>query len=289
MPAVPATTDLLVRYAAYLGRTKAFSTIQQYLNIIRLLHMEMGLTNPLKDNWMLQSVLRGIKRGKGAGASYKLPINPEDLLRIHGLLNLQQAEDGQFWAAILCCFYGLLRISNVTTNSMYNKANNSNQLALKRGDFSVSSKGIVLNIKRTKTIQCQERVLQVPLPYLGNHPLCPASALLSFLRLAGPLPHDLPLFSYSNSGNIHTLTQEQVRTKLQRLLTVVGLPASQYGTHSLRRGGATWLILCGVPLSVVKALGDWKSDCVTKYIKPDTASRLDILNKVASEHLPKQS
>lgn len=149
----------------------------------------------------------------------------------------------------------------------------------------MSDKGIVLHVKQTKTIQCQERILQVPLPFLGNHPLCATSAVLSFLRLAGSLPQDLPLFTYVDCGVVHLPTQEKVRTKLQKLLTVVGLPASQYGTHSLRRGGATWLIMSGVPLSVVKDLGDWKSDRVSQYIKPDTTSRLHIVQKAAAEHL----
>ncbi len=111
-PAIPATRASLAQYAAYLGRSRAFSTVQQYLNIVCLLHLELGVQ--VKDNWPLQSVLRGIKIGQGCTVSHKMPLNLTDLLQVRSLLDLSAVRDTQFWAAILCCFFGLLRISNVT-------------------------------------------------------------------------------------------------------------------------------------------------------------------------------
>ena len=65
---------------AYSGISKerlCFSSIQQYLNIIRLLQLESGYDNPLADNWMLKSVLQGIKRVKGNSVAHKEPITPD--------------------------------------------------------------------------------------------------------------------------------------------------------------------------------------------------------------------
>ena len=115
---VPATVENNRRYAAFLGRSRAFSTVAQYLNIIRLIHVELGLMNPL-DNWPLTSLLRGMKRGKGSDQQHKLPLSFSDLQKLSTEFNMGVTRDCQCWAAILCCFFGLLRISNVTVPSPY--------------------------------------------------------------------------------------------------------------------------------------------------------------------------
>ncbi len=101
VPPVPASPQTLCRYAAYLGRCRAFTTVQQYLNILRISHIELGLDNPLQNNWPLKSLLKGMRRGKGAQQGCKLPITPTDLRQIHAQLNLKQPADCLLWAGIL--------------------------------------------------------------------------------------------------------------------------------------------------------------------------------------------
>ena len=48
---VPASTKTLVRYAVFLARNHATSSVRQYMNVIRLLHVESGLANPLENNF----------------------------------------------------------------------------------------------------------------------------------------------------------------------------------------------------------------------------------------------
>ena len=43
---VPATTDILCKYAAMLARSLNYNSVMQYLNIIRILHLEWDLPNP---------------------------------------------------------------------------------------------------------------------------------------------------------------------------------------------------------------------------------------------------
>lgn len=47
--AVPATRDTLVRYCVFLARNHAPSSVRQYLNVVRILHLENGLSNPLEN------------------------------------------------------------------------------------------------------------------------------------------------------------------------------------------------------------------------------------------------
>ena len=49
---------------------------------------------------------------------------------------------------------------------------------------------------------------------------------------------------------------------LKAYLSRSGLPPEQYGSHSFRRGGATFALEAGVPLDSIAVMGDWKSDAM---------------------------
>ena len=93
--------------------SKKFTTIKQYMNIIRLLHLEWSLNNPLQDHFKLHGVLKGIKRQRGTPPARKLPITPGLLISILNNLNLLSPSECAVWAAGLIMFFGLLRRSNV--------------------------------------------------------------------------------------------------------------------------------------------------------------------------------
>ena len=103
------TRENLCRYVAFLGRSYTFCTVQQYLNIVRLdlIHLELGLKNPLKENWFVSSVLSGIQRGKGASQYYELSVDISMLRQFHQKLNHIDVEDSRFWSSILWCYFGL--------------------------------------------------------------------------------------------------------------------------------------------------------------------------------------
>ena len=82
-----------------------------------------------------------------------------------------------------------------------------------------------------------------------------------------------------------TLTMGHLRKQLQLLLARIVLYPKEYGTYSLRRGAATFLMLCGVPVHTIKAIGDWHSDCVTKHFKPNLSSKLSALHNVFEDIL----
>ena len=117
-PPFPAQSAHLCQYAAFLARTLKPSSIPNYLNIIGVLHKKFNLPNPLTDNWLLQSLLTGIKRVKGEPPSQKLPITP-DLLPDHprSQPNLRTSIDSSFWAICLVYFYGMLRKSHLLVKS----------------------------------------------------------------------------------------------------------------------------------------------------------------------------
>ena len=76
MEPVPATTELLCLYVAHLAKRLKPDSIKQYLNVVRILHVECGFPNPCEDNYHLKSTLKGIERVKGNPVTRKVPVTP---------------------------------------------------------------------------------------------------------------------------------------------------------------------------------------------------------------------
>ncbi|MEW8545902.1 MAG: hypothetical protein AB2693_20460, partial [Candidatus Thiodiazotropha sp.] len=262
---VPLSQEDLGRYVAYLSRRLCFSSVRQYLNIVRLMHLEAGLHNPLDKNWYVASILKGVKRVKGDASVQKLPITPDILRQVFVALDLHCAFDRTFWAACLVGFFSFFRKSSllVPSHLLFDPRRN-----LCANDVQFSLDGAVLAVRWSKVIQFQERTLHIPLPKIPTSPLCPSTALLR-LTLENPkCTSPTPLFCYTWMGASNVpLTQKQFTDKLQVCLTHIGLDSSKYSGHSLRRGGASYALKCGLPIDLIKIQGDWRSNACERYLE----------------------
>ena len=174
---VPISPQNLLRYIVYLAKTHRPCSVRQYLNVIRLLHLESGLANPLENNWAVKMLLSGIKRIKGDFVNQKLPITKCILQNMYSVLDLSVSQNCTFWAACLIAFYGMLRKSSLfPSNPRLN-------LLLQR--YAVKSWGIVLTLNYSKTIQFQEREVYVTLPWNPDEHLCPGHHILKSTHRAG--------------------------------------------------------------------------------------------------------
>lgn len=144
LPPIPISDQNLCRYAAHLATWLQPVSVTKYLNILRILHRDMGLNNPLDNNWQLDIVLKGIKRDKGMAIKRKLPITPEILLAIRGCLHLYEPKDLLFWVACLLAFFGLLRKANLLPGSKATFDCNKHFL---RGDLAKCASGLILRLK----------------------------------------------------------------------------------------------------------------------------------------------
>ena len=116
IPPLPISQLNLARYIAYLSSRLCYTSVKQYLNIVRLLHIESGVANPL-GTWYLDSLLRGCRRVMGNTSKPKLPITVELLKKMFSFLNLTLHVDLTFWAVCLVGFFSFLRKSNLLSNS----------------------------------------------------------------------------------------------------------------------------------------------------------------------------
>ena len=105
-----------------------------------------------------------------------------------------------------------------------------------------------LNYFKTNTIICS----YVPLnSYIGYRRKCGASECVS-------------LFVCSNG---YPLYRSSFINKLKTSLSHLELDSNRYSEHSFRKGAATTCSSNFVQYNMIKALGRWKSDCYTKYIR----------------------
>jgi hypothetical protein len=264
---VPATKKTILGYAVFLARTHNPSKVPPYLNIIKLLHDEAGLPNPLAV-WELTMVKRGINRCLGRPPRQKLPITLDILQKIYNTLDLSDNATLAFWAACLIAFFGFLRKSTLLPKS-------SNQAEIKKSimitDVTVAEDKscISIKIRHTKTIQFGQRCLTLPFMAVPDSQLCPVEAVVSMLaRLKGaPLTINQPLFSFMSQQNrVSHLTHSTFSEQLRSSLVNSGTDPSEYSGHSFRRGGCSHAFALGIPPALVKLRGDWKSNAYERYI-----------------------
>ena len=268
-PPVPATPEVILQYAALLARTLKFSSVKQYLNIIRLLHLSSGLPNPLEGNFNIHYVLRGIQRSIASPPARKRPITPQLLIAILSNLDVAVCHDAAVWAAALLMFYGLLRRSNVLSPSMA-QFNPSKHLC--RSDLSFHPGGATLSIHWSKTNQFAQRNRLLPLPSMPCHVLCPVKALYNYITLAPHVAGDHPLFVTPSKTGCTPLSPSTFVSCIRKCLTESVSNTSDYAGHSFRRGGASWAFQAGLSVDTIRQLGDWRSNSYMDYIVMDTSS-----------------
>jgi integrase len=68
---------------------------------------------------------------------------------------------------------------------------------------------------------------------------------------------------------------------LRQMFDKLNLPSEHYSSHSFRRGGAYMAAKKGVPDSVIKAHGRWRSECYQRYVRVDNErAGLEISSKL---------
>jgi integrase len=112
----------------------------------------------------------------------------------------------------------------------------------------------------------------VVIPRLADKELCS----VGWFELYNPrrMPQAAKFFHQEDSGN--ALSVKHPNFKLKACLQAIGVNPAEFGSHSLRRGGATAAVRAGVALRVVKRFGNWKSDAVYCYVEDSLAEKLEI-------------
>ena len=97
-----------------------------------------------------------------------------------------------------------------------------------------------------------------------NTSTCPVRALHCYVNLIPPANRFGRLFS---GGRFAPLSRVHVTSAICHLLQGTGVIESQYLSHSFRIGAATTAAAAGLPATLIKALGCWKSNAYETYVQ----------------------
>lgn len=258
----PCDMSQICLYIVYLARRLSFSSIRNYIS---------ALNNHLKDlsyppidyeDYRLKKCMSGVKRVKGVEVKRAAPLLPKDLLKMFGKMTVAPAHTS-VRAAMLLSFRALLRKCHVT----------SSDSSLLRQDFSFKSWGILLTLRKSKTNQYREHLHQIPVSKVRDMRMCPVYWVQKHFDEC-PAHNQAKAFRVPKGENSVPLTYDFYLSVIKNLSALSGLDHTSLSTHSLRRGGATFLRMSGASLQVIKERGEWSSDAVYLYLQTSLTERL---------------
>ena len=101
---VTALSSTLCLYATFLACFLLPLSVCLCINLMVLLYKEHGLPNPLVNNWLISSVITGIRRVYNTPVKSRLHITKDIVLGIRSPLNLLNSRYVSFWAICLVSF-----------------------------------------------------------------------------------------------------------------------------------------------------------------------------------------
>lgn len=248
-----------------------YASIRTYLSAVRHFQIASGLSDPgIAQMARLEYVLKGIRRD-GAYRSAeprkeRQPITPEILKKLffewRRSPTIQLKDAKMLWAAACLAFFGFLRVGEFTSPSIHSF---DEKVHLSVADISVdrsdSPSMLYVCLKQSKTDQLRQGV-SIVLGRTDQPPLCPVSAILSYLVVRGKTAG--PLFVCENG---HFLTRAHFVLEVRKALELAGVNTSEFNGHSFRIGAASAAAARGMEDSLIKTLGRWESNAYQRYIR----------------------
>lgn len=185
---MPADILTVARFLVNRGTTCCYSTCNNDLSAIVMLHKFFGHETSFRDSFIIGLVMKGLARYIGKQVSQKVGLTPEDFMAIYYKLDLSDVNNITKWSALMLSFRSLLRKSNIVPTTLQDTG-----MVLLRSDVEFSSKGVLLKVRKSKTIQCKEYQLLIPVNFVKTNPLCAASMLATHLARTSHIT-DEPLF-----------------------------------------------------------------------------------------------
>ena len=266
---LPTSEDLISGFVASLAKEKlSYASIRTYLSAIRYHQVACGHGDPgIPQMSRLEYILKGIRKDEAhrqAGRRARQPLTPLILKRVFEVWkSLPVVRDAKMlWAATCLAYFGFLRVGEFTCPTVNSFDGN---IHLSPADISVDCSSapsmLFVRLKQSKTDQLRQGVTIV-LGKSEQFPLCPLSAVLSYLVVRGSATG--PLFTWKNGL---FLTRENFVAAVRKALETAGVDASDFNGHSFRIGAATTAASRGMEDSMIKTLGRWESDAYQRYVR----------------------
>lgn len=269
----PASEWQLVRYARYIANTvTSYDTVVNYISGVRTLHKLGGFDIlDVKQSPNLAHMMRAIRFELMHPIKQATPMTPGVLRKIYNHVNLGDIQDIVCFTAILLGFYLFLRKSNLVPETV-DGFNKREQLV--RSDVKMGPSMVLVEIRWSKTIQYQQKVLRLPLIPAKDKRICPVFWLQLMMHRVKAGDQD-PLFSLPTAhSGLKPLTYGQLGQRLKELVAMTGMSPEGYTLHGLRRGGTCHALECGLIGEDLKIMGDWASEAYMTYIDQTVQRRV---------------
>lgn len=219
-PFLPTDIKTLASYVTFLANRKIkASSIRNYLAAIGTHHKLNHLDNPGEGSFYLKTMLKGVKRLQAYMPNSKHPLTTRELLLIYNTLNWSQSIDRTFWACLIIGFWTFLRGGNLVPNAT-NKFDPGKHVSGKSLIFV--NNHVMIGLRRTKTIQFNERQLLLPLVPVANSPFCPIWALAQMWELC-PLQDQGSLFAFNDTSGVKQLLHAKLNERTYQAIHAVKL------------------------------------------------------------------
>ncbi len=238
---------------------KSYKSVANYVGAIRLLHKYMDIKAPAIDSFQVALMLRATTITMRNIPNRRPPISTQMMQKLCEICDRQGSVGLVIKLAILLGFLGFLRASNLCPKSSQ-KFDTSRHLT--RSDVRVTTKGLIVRLKWSKTLQSANQPLEIPIPEL---PVDTLNAVKAFKRLTQEVPAQAhkPLFVLPRGGH---LVIGQLRRAFKALLKSAGFSQHGLTLHSLRKGGASESHAAGARYLDIQRQGAWTSSCFYDYI-----------------------
>jgi integrase len=243
MVAWPATEDSVIAYLTFRKNYEKvkYRTIRVDLAALRFRISTLNDPDPTRSRKFL-SYMIGLRRDMhGDLPSGMLPMTGEILTRMAAIVNRDDVGQVKFMALLTLGFFGFFRVSEL--------------LVMPAESLTFFDDRLEVRLLHSKT----DQTWHGDQCYIARNAESPYSAwnwnLLFLQKLGGEVSG--PLFE----GLSYSVARSQLRTWLTR----AGVDPAGFGTHSLRRGGATAAARAGIQDSVIQKHGRWKSSCFMRY------------------------
>jgi integrase len=268
--ALPANHLHVILYLIFLSRSaQSFAVVNVASCSIAWAHQLSGFDSPT-NNILVIEALRGLRRTLAKPAKPKEPLTLQNIYDINDKTELNSVKDVRDTTMILLAFYAFLRVSEL--------------MHLRSEHIIIKENHLELAIPSSKCDQLRQGCTVVVARLGGKN--CPVVLLEHYLSLAN-IDLTVKQFIFRRfclySGGLqlykqnvaisYSLIRDIVKTKVEQ----IGLDPSEFGTHSMRAGGATTAANRKVNDRLFQRHGRWAtSQSKNRYIRDSLANRLGV-------------
>ncbi|SJL14075.1 uncharacterized protein ARMOST_17530 [Armillaria ostoyae] len=255
---MPASVFLLSAFVAWASTKNIVAkTIGAWLTGVHGWHTLHGAPWYGGDDFVSLIKSSASKKATGSPRPKRRPVTIEHLIALQSRLNFKDSFDVAVFAVALCAFWGCCRLGELTIpsrNSFDPRLHVAKSTPISFRNHLGGASSAHFHIPWGK----MERQEGADLIFTAREALCPVKALRAHLTSNKDTPDEAPLFAFRTAnGSWAPMVKQWFLDRCREIW--IPLNCDHVHGHSFRPGGATELLLAGVPPETVAKLGRWKS------------------------------